>query len=416
MVNGARHYLITINNPDAADGPKGGPRVGLLDPSEWPAETVKFCVWQLEVGENGTLHYQMYLNLSRRVSMKTLHSWPGLEQAAILVAVKPRDAKEYCEKEESRVDGPWYYPSKDAFVDPLEVQKRSVRTDLLEVKKRILEGQRWDEMVENDDVFVTYVKFSKGLNAVRPLLIGPRKEQTIGLVLWGSSGVGKSRTARALAAVLGKNTFHLAQEKGSGQYWDGYEAGDVVIIDEMDGSRFTPRFFNELLDSTPFRVPVHGDQNVRFNSKYVIFTSNKHPAQWWPKYATQKAIQRRVVVFPAFTHTPPSVYRCHCAVAGAMCVYQALHPGVPAPHGLEQQRLARAIAELDRQNAAADEALAHLRASHERHLEQLRAEVEGPDPMDVEMEEMPDLAGQFDAFLEDQLTDRETHFMGDFLF
>lgn len=388
MVNGAKHYMFTINNPDAVEG--GGVRVGTLLPAEWPADDVQFVVWQLEVGEEGgTLHYQGYLQLTRRRTIVQLKRWAGLEGANFQVARSPVDAKDYCEKEETRVDGPWYYPSAEAFVDPKETQKRSVRTDLIAVKKRFMDGDRLEDIVRDDDGFVTFVKFPRGLQTARRLLVPPRTEVTVGLVLWGSSGSGKSTTARALAACLGKRVYHVPQEKGSGIYFDGYEAGDVVIIDEMDGTRFTPKFLNQLLDEAPFSVPVHGD-SVVFNSKYIIFTSNKHPSQWWPRFRVGRSTSRRMAILPVFTRSPRSAWKSVCDVAGVGCVL--CRGGTCAMHCTVEQRRAREEKEaielaarkeaeyhafLDESNRRLDELLAEQRRNRQNEnpapdLEHLR--------------------------------------------
>lgn len=42
----ARKFILTINNPD-----------GLFDGSDFP--WLKYALWQLEMGESGTPHYQM---------------------------------------------------------------------------------------------------------------------------------------------------------------------------------------------------------------------------------------------------------------------------------------------------------------------------------------------------------------------
>ena len=56
---------------------------GMLDFSLFP-EYVKYCVYQLEVGAEGTEHFQGYMELSGKHSFKKLHLIPGLERAHTL--------------------------------------------------------------------------------------------------------------------------------------------------------------------------------------------------------------------------------------------------------------------------------------------------------------------------------------------
>lgn len=91
----ARNWMFTINNPTSNDEPK-----------KWAGRGVKYVVWQLEKGEEGTPHLQGYLELdkhSRLSAMKKLSlkaHWEkrmGTQEQAI----------DYCMKEDTRVEGPW---------------------------------------------------------------------------------------------------------------------------------------------------------------------------------------------------------------------------------------------------------------------------------------------------------------------
>lgn len=76
----------------------------------WEAFGVKYAIWQLEVGENGTPHLQGYLELANGKSMSAVHAIPGLARAALFERKgSAQQAIAYCSKEDSRVDGPWTF-------------------------------------------------------------------------------------------------------------------------------------------------------------------------------------------------------------------------------------------------------------------------------------------------------------------
>jgi len=64
----ARNVVFTINFSDG--------NVTQLLPEEFPS-WVFFCVWQLEVGAEGTMHYQGYMELVGQQTWSRLHTIPG---------------------------------------------------------------------------------------------------------------------------------------------------------------------------------------------------------------------------------------------------------------------------------------------------------------------------------------------------
>jgi len=93
---------------------------------------VKYCVWQIERGENGTRHVQGYAEL---VSKKTLAALKGWLPTAHFERRRgtAEQARDYCMKEDSREDGPFehgtYVPSQ-----------QGQRTDLEQVRDAIMAG------------------------------------------------------------------------------------------------------------------------------------------------------------------------------------------------------------------------------------------------------------------------------------
>lgn len=57
-----------------------GEAATLLEPEEWPS-SVRYCIYQLECGPAGNLHFQGYLELKRGQRLSFLQRLEGLEGA-----------------------------------------------------------------------------------------------------------------------------------------------------------------------------------------------------------------------------------------------------------------------------------------------------------------------------------------------
>lgn len=108
----SRRFVFTINNPD-----------GLLSLDGWG---VTACVYQEEVGESGTHHFQGYIKfeMSRRAAYaeRVLGGHAHLEPAR----GSDEECIAYCTKEESRVGGPYWFPSEA----DVRAEKQGRRVDL----------------------------------------------------------------------------------------------------------------------------------------------------------------------------------------------------------------------------------------------------------------------------------------------
>lgn len=110
VMSRARNYMFTINFGDA--------QVTELLPEEFP-EWMTFVVWQLECGDEGTMHYQGYIECSGKRSYAAIQAVPGFEGCHLEVRRGTQaQAIAYCEKnDDTRVDGPWRHgePKQQVF-------------------------------------------------------------------------------------------------------------------------------------------------------------------------------------------------------------------------------------------------------------------------------------------------------------
>ena len=267
--------MFTLNNPQ----PEENPRL-------WPAE---YCIWQLERGEEGTPHYQGYIIFKTN---KTPHAVKLINPRAHweLRVGTHEGARNYCSKEDTRVDGPWTFG---------EEPKQGKRTDLLLLKERLDSGVPVKELWADPDTFPVLSKYDRVPALYRLATIPQRRFKTHVLVLHGPPGLGKS--------YFPATVYPDAYYKNNTQWWDGYEHQKVVVFDDFTSGWFKFTFLLQVLDRYPLNVQVKGG-TVPFNSKLIIITSNRSPDLWYKaeKY-DYRALERRLTTIYRFRHDGPPV-------------------------------------------------------------------------------------------------------------
>ena len=254
--------MFTINNPTVEE-----------KPLEWPK--VKYIIYQKEKGEEGTEHYQGYvifdgaMRLSALKKINARAHWEKRKGTHV-------QAKAYCSKEETRVEGPW---------ERGEEPQQGKRSDILDVKAKIDKGVKYTQLV--DEHFKTCAKYGKFFREVIRIKTPPRNFKTQVGVIWGPTGVGKSKFVDDAAKG---DIYWKSDEK----WWDGYEGQTHVCLDDFYGW-IKYHDMLRLLDRYPYQVEIKG-AHMQFNSKFIWITSNKHPRDWYKDMSEQKyaALERRL--------------------------------------------------------------------------------------------------------------------------
>lgn len=264
MSNGrrVRHWVFTLNNPS--------------QPLAFP-ESVRYAIYQLESGESGTRHYQGYVefNESQRLSAcRALIAGAHWE---------PRrgtreQARDYCRKEEGRLDGPWEHGE-------FASGGQGHRSDLAEIKEKLDEGATLLQLAEEH--FNSFVRYHRSF-ALYSVLRGPKRNfQTVGIFILGPTGTGKSKWCQDFDAD--------AYWKPPGKWWDGYSGQSTVILDDFYG--WLPYHdLLRLLDRYPLSVEVKGS-TVPFVARTIVITSNKHYTKWYSNEnitSDMSALERRI--------------------------------------------------------------------------------------------------------------------------
>jgi hypothetical protein len=240
-------FMFTINNPSGSDYP-----------GDWPH--VRYIVWQLEQGESGTPHYQGYVIFTKNMrtnALKTLNSRAHWENRR----GTHEEAEDYCTKEDTRIGGPYKKGTPPA--------KRGNKSALDRVRTAIDGGADMQTIAR--DYFGLWCRYRHSFLAYKLMTSGNRDFKTEVLVVWGPTGVGKSSFAR--------RNFPDAFWKAKSKWWDGYEAHEVVVLDDYYGWLPLDDLLR-LLDRYPLYIETKGG-TTQFLAKLVIFTSNKHPDDWY---------------------------------------------------------------------------------------------------------------------------------------
>lgn len=249
-----RNAVFTLNNPDGTFSFENHPEV-------------RGAIWQLERGEQGTEHYQGYIEFTKKMSFKAIKGVIG-DRAHIEERMGTREqAIEYCRKDDTRVDGPWIYGDMDVN----KAGKQGKRTDLDDACDKIISNGRnigkglYEVASEHPS---TFVKFHKGLQALATRLnMGDRDVKPNVEWIYGPTGCGKT-----LYASKKTSTFYI---KDGTMWWDGYEQQETIIIDDFDG-KWPFRDLLRILDRYPYQGQYKGGY-VKINSPNIIITCDKRP-------------------------------------------------------------------------------------------------------------------------------------------
>jgi len=255
-----RNYVFTINNPTE-----------LLDCDLW-SDAISFCVYQEEVGANGTYHYQGYLECVGQKSMSQLHDLEGLEGAHFEIRRGSQgEAIAYCTKVDTRVGGPYYWG---------EQKEQGKRSDLNEIKRKLDSGANIVSIAHEH--FGSFIRYHKSFQNYKRITTAPRDWIMELIIIIGPSGSGKTQEAKRMG---GADVYW----KSPGKWWDDYDGQHTVIWDEFYGSSCQFSILLRILDTVGLNLECKGSC-VNFTSKRIIFTSNQHPRDWYSGETTHQMV------------------------------------------------------------------------------------------------------------------------------
>jgi len=256
---GKRAYFFTWNNP--------GKSYDVLCIILQHVPDIRYFIFQYEVGENGTPHYQGYLQLNKPKLMRTLQNW--LQKSDVFMHFQVVDDNvaeciKYCSKEETRHAGPWTWGTA---VYPRQ------RSDLKRVAERVVEGEPLEKLARSEPGVFT--RYHSGLYALSRYAKPPPDERPIYNQLFiGPPGCGKTHKG------MTENPERFV--KMADKWWDGYHGQKCVLWDDFAGaaSKMPLTLLLQVLDKYQSRVETKGATEWMLSEKNVV-TTNVHPYNWY---------------------------------------------------------------------------------------------------------------------------------------
>lgn len=260
----SRSWIMTINNPTTAD-------------------QASLCGHEVEymiVGKehfndpDKTPHYQCYIRWSNAktfVRMKKL-----FPRAHIQVANgSDLDNKKYCSKEE-------------VLLEKGTPAAQGKRNDLSSINAIIQDNPSMDHIIDN-------VSSLQAIRTAEKLLVyrePKRKWKTEVLWFYGPTETGKSRKAYEMYPDA-----YTAMD--TGQWWEGYDSHEVVIIDDMRRDFLKFHQLLKLFDRYPYRVECKGGSR-QFLAKTIIVTSCYSPQEMFDTREDINQLLRRIAKIKSF--------------------------------------------------------------------------------------------------------------------
>jgi hypothetical protein len=240
---------------------------------------VTYFVMQKERGAQGTEHFQGYIHMANPVTMRAIKDIINDRIHCEIARGNGQQNKDYCTKEEGRIDGPWEFG---------ELPTQGKRKDLELMRDAVVNDGKTREQLIMSDLCSTALRYDKAyatLRRIRAKKIGQQKPEV--WVLWGATGAGKSRRARTLAPG--------AYEKADGKWWDGYDGEESVIWDDFDPEQYPLRALLKITDYYGKKVEVKGSYDELIVTK-IVFTSNIRPEHWYMNESQEHrdALLRRI--------------------------------------------------------------------------------------------------------------------------
>lgn len=234
-------------------------------------EKYQYIIVAKEVGDSGTPHLQGYIYFANAKSMSATKKLLGARCHLEGVKGTPEQASNYCKKDND------YYEHGDL---PL---KQGTRTDLDEIRELIKTTNKMSEVV-------MVAKSYQSVKMAEQILKYHEKPRTTKpLVEWyyGPTGTGKSKTAYE---ILGPECYTCLS---TGRWFDGYDAHEKVLIDDMRKDFMKFHELLRLLDRYAMRVECKGGTR-QFVADHIIITSCYHPKEMFDTREDIQQLLRRI--------------------------------------------------------------------------------------------------------------------------
>nr|WAE43181.1 MAG: replication associated protein [Cressdnaviricota sp.] len=264
----ARGWCITINNwtPE--------------DLAALKAEKHDYMVLAPEVGESGTPHIQAYIYKHSKIGFPGLHK--RLKRARLAEAIgTPEQNRTYIVG--PYTDGEKHKPFNPDAEEFGQIPRQGKRTDLDEIRAVLKETNSMRKVVE----IASSYQSVKMAEQILKYTEKPRNFKPEVLWFYGPTGSGKSRLAYEL---LGEDCYTCLS---TGRWFDGYDAHENVLIDDMRKDFMKFHELLRLLDRYAMRIETKGGTR-QFLAKRIIITSAYPPQEMYNTREDVQQLLRRI--------------------------------------------------------------------------------------------------------------------------
>ena len=250
-----RDWMATFNNPNVL------PDVLI----QFFVERQWNYIFQLERGQSGTEHYQIYLRTNPMYFNHVNQYFVDRGFVVHLEHVRNKNsAMLYCCKIDSRVSDQYWTDIENLIIRP------KVKS-LVSIKRKLDSGETLLSIMDNEEFFPTWCSYNRSLVMYNSLKQPKRNFKTFCVYFFGEPGVGKSRLAFDICKYLFPEVTPYYKTKG--QWWDLFSNEVSVIWDDFRGDCYEAQELFKLCDRYDYKVQIKGGF-MNFNSKIIIFTSN----------------------------------------------------------------------------------------------------------------------------------------------
>ncbi len=229
-----------------------------------PNSAVQYLIFgQEKAPDTGTPHLQWYCKMKSTTSLVGMKKVLGDRSHMEATKGSSEQNIAYCKK-----DDDW-----QEFGTPPKGQGH--RSDLTALHSDLRMGMGMQEV--SNVHFPVYLRNPRAIRSWVDLNT-TAKMRSVPTIYWlyGASGAGKSVAITAMVAAASKPTFFLSGGV-TGAWWTGYDAQNIVVMDDLRGAWMPHSHLLRILDSHPHRVSVHGG-NVALVAETFYISTNLAPA------------------------------------------------------------------------------------------------------------------------------------------
>lgn len=256
--------MLTLNNPDA------------IEEEDWikahqEDERIRYFIFQLEVGDLGTPHFQGYVEFKNPIRIGGIKLIFGDRVHIDKARGSQKQCIAYCSKED-RIEGPWEFGHR-------------AKGDLSQAVDLVRKGKSMRDIAELNPM--AYAKHSKKLRSLRSQLSNHRNWTMKVIIFYGPAGSGKSGKAH----LQWPEAYSAPWPTGGRWFWPEYDGEETVILDEF---RHQIKFDQmlKIMDRYALWTEFKGG-NVKFRSKRIVITTNIDPKDWYPRMKKEKKVMLR---------------------------------------------------------------------------------------------------------------------------